>query len=230
VAGALAAGGWAALASKGAAARSASSPGPSCANCRQCWTLGRPYPAGMTISAGRWPVLLRRSGPGSGWATVCPGQTCCTGSVERAVPARQAAERDEAPITTWREDRRPVVKGQRRTMVGTLFLGRQGSALSGGSVPASRRPVVPRRRVRVVSSVSTAASYGDAWNVRGRSFSKDRTGFGEHHGSRPSTRGCAPRVRDLHHENDNIVAEAPAGEREGGETDGLRHGYRRQVE
>ena len=34
---------------------------------------------------------------------------------------------------------------------------------------------------------------------------------------------------NLHHESGNIVAEAPAGEREGSELDGLRHGLRRQV-
>jgi transposase len=31
------------------------------------------------------------------------------------VPARRAAERDEAAIATWREETWPVVKGRRRT-------------------------------------------------------------------------------------------------------------------
>jgi hypothetical protein len=31
------------------------------------------------------------------------------------VPARRAAERDEARIAAWREETWPVVKGQRRT-------------------------------------------------------------------------------------------------------------------
>jgi len=33
------------------------------------------------------------------------------------VPARRAAERDEARIAVWREETWPVVKGRRRTWV-----------------------------------------------------------------------------------------------------------------
>ena len=112
----LAAGGRAALASKGAGgARCKLTPaqlgeleavldaGPAaCGYADQCWTLARiaevvrrRFKVTYTL-AGLDPLLHR-----IGWSV--------------QVPARQAAERDEARITAWREETWPVVKGRRRT-------------------------------------------------------------------------------------------------------------------
>jgi transposase len=114
---ALAAGGRAALASKGAGGAKCkltaaqlreleavleAGPAASGWDEDQCWTLARI--AG--VIRGRFRVdytlagidlLLHRIG----WSV--------------QVPARRAAERDEARITAWREETWPVVKGQRRT-------------------------------------------------------------------------------------------------------------------
>jgi transposase len=113
---ALAAGGKAALASKGAGgARCKLSPaelreleavldtGPAAWGWQdQCWTLARigelvrdRFAIQYTLAG--LDVLLHRIG----WSV--------------QVPARRAAERDEAAITAWREETWPVIKGRRRT-------------------------------------------------------------------------------------------------------------------
>ncbi len=68
----------------------------------QCWTLARitevvrrRFRVEYTLAG--MDLLLHRSG----WSV--------------QVPARQAAERDEAAIAAWREETWPVVKGRRRT-------------------------------------------------------------------------------------------------------------------
>ena len=112
----LAAGGREALASKGAGgAKCKLSPaqlaeldavpeaGPAaCGYEDQCWTLARiaeevwqRFGAEYTLAG--TDVLLHRIG----WSV--------------QVPARRAAERDEAAIAAWREETWPVVKGRRRT-------------------------------------------------------------------------------------------------------------------
>ena len=113
---ALAAGGWAALASRGAGgARCKLTPaqvreleavldaGPAAWGWEdQCWTLARiaelvrcRFKVDYTLAG--LDVLLHRLG----WSV--------------QVPARRAAERDEAAIARWREETWPVVKGRRRT-------------------------------------------------------------------------------------------------------------------
>jgi putative transposase len=113
---ALAAGGREALASKGAGgARCKLSPvqvaeleavldaGPAaCGYEDQCWTLARiaelvwqRFRVEYTLAG--MDVLLHRLG----WSV--------------QVPARRAAERDEAAIAAWREETWPVIKGRRRT-------------------------------------------------------------------------------------------------------------------
>jgi transposase len=114
---ALAAGGRAALASRGAGgARCKLSPaqlreleavldaGPAVWGWDedQCWTLARIAEIvfrrfGTDYTLAGLDVLLHRIG----WSV--------------QVPARQAAERDEAAIARWREEIWPVVKGRRRT-------------------------------------------------------------------------------------------------------------------
>jgi putative transposase len=112
----LAAGGRAALASKGAGgAKCKLTPvqlgeleavldaGPAAAGyADQCWTLARiadqvwqRFGVGYTLAG--MDVLLHRLG----WSV--------------QVPARRAAERDEGKIARWREETWPVVKGRRRT-------------------------------------------------------------------------------------------------------------------
>ena len=112
---ALAAGGREALASKGAGgAKCKLSPaqlaeldavleaGPAaCGYADQCWTLARiadlvwqRFGAEYTLAG--MDVLLHRIG----WSV--------------QVPARRAAERDEAAIAAWREETWPVIKGRRR--------------------------------------------------------------------------------------------------------------------
>jgi transposase len=68
----------------------------------QCWTLARVtevirrrFKVGYTLAGA--DLLLHRIG----WSV--------------QVPARRAAERDEARIAAWREETWPVVKGRRRT-------------------------------------------------------------------------------------------------------------------
>jgi len=68
----------------------------------QCWTLARitevvraRFGAGYTLAG--MDLLLHRIG----WSV--------------QVPARRAAERDEARIAAWREETWPVIKGRRRT-------------------------------------------------------------------------------------------------------------------
>ena len=68
----------------------------------QCWTLARIAEVvrrrfGVTYALAGLDVLLHRIG----WSV--------------QVPARRAAERDEARIAVWREETWPVVKGRRRT-------------------------------------------------------------------------------------------------------------------
>jgi transposase len=70
----------------------------------QCWTLARIAEVvrrrfGVTYTLAGLDLLLHRIG----WSV--------------QVPARQAAERDEAAIAAWREETWPVVKGRRRTWV-----------------------------------------------------------------------------------------------------------------
>ena len=114
---ALAAGGRAALASKGAGgARCKLSPAQLCEleavldagpaawgwDEDQCWTLARiaelvrrRFGVGYTLAG--LDLLLHRIG----WSV--------------QVPARQAAERDEAAIERWKQVTWPVIKGRRRT-------------------------------------------------------------------------------------------------------------------
>ena len=115
---ALAAGGRAALASKGAGgAKCKLTPaqvaeleqildaGPAAAGyADQCWTLARIAEQarrrfGVEYTLAGMDVLLHRIG----WTV--------------QVPARRAAERDEARIAVWREETWPVVKGRRWTWV-----------------------------------------------------------------------------------------------------------------
>src|SRR5512135_1874531 len=68
----------------------------------QCWTLARIAELawrrfGVEYTLAGLDVLLHRLG----WSV--------------QVPARRAAERDEAAIAAWREETWPVVKGRRRT-------------------------------------------------------------------------------------------------------------------
>ena len=113
----LAAGGPAALASKGAGGarckltaaqlrelRTLLDAGPAAWGWDedQCWTLARigelirrQFSVEYTLAG--MDLLLHRIG----WSV--------------QVPARQAAERDEAQIARWREDTWPVIKGRRRT-------------------------------------------------------------------------------------------------------------------
>jgi transposase len=113
---ALAAGGRAALASRGAGgARCKLTPaevreleavldaGPAAAGyADQCWTLARIAGQvwrrfGVEYTLAGMAVLLHRLG----WSV--------------QVPARRAAERDEDQIARWREEAWPVIKAQRRT-------------------------------------------------------------------------------------------------------------------
>ena len=115
---ALAAGGRAALASKGAGGarcklsvaqvaelETVLDAGPAgCGYADQCWTLARISEQvwrrfGVEYTLAGMDVLLHRVG----WSV--------------QVPARRAAERDEAAIARWREVTWPVVKGRRRTWV-----------------------------------------------------------------------------------------------------------------
>jgi putative transposase len=113
---ALAAGGRAALASKGAGGtpckltpvqvrelEAVLDAGPAAAGyVDQCWTLARITDQvwrrfGVEYTLAGMDVLLHRLG----WSV--------------QVPARRAAERDEGTIARWREETWPVVKGRRRT-------------------------------------------------------------------------------------------------------------------
>ena len=113
---ALAAGGRAALASKGAGgAQCKLTPaqvagleamldaGPAAAGyADQCWTLARIAELarrrfGVTYTLAGLDLLLHRIG----WSV--------------QVPARQAAERDDAAVAAWKEADWPVIKGRRRT-------------------------------------------------------------------------------------------------------------------
>jgi transposase len=113
---ALAAGGRAALASRGAGGpRCKLTPdqvreleavldaGPAaCGHEDQCWTLARIADQvwrrfGVEYTLAGMDVLLHRIG----WSV--------------QIPARRAAERDEDQIARWREETWPVIKGRRRT-------------------------------------------------------------------------------------------------------------------
>ena len=114
---ALAAGGRAALASKGAGGarckmtaaqleelEAVLDAGPAASGWDedQCWTLARIAELiwrrlGVEYTLAGLDLLLHRLG----WSV--------------QVPARRAAERDEARIAAWREEAWPVVKGRRRT-------------------------------------------------------------------------------------------------------------------
>ena len=113
---ALASGGREALASKGAGGRSASCPRRSRPSWMRCWRQAR-RPAVMRTSAGRWPVSLRRCGSGSGVEYTLAGVDVLLHRIGWSVqvPARRAAERDEAAVARWREETWPVVKGRQRT-------------------------------------------------------------------------------------------------------------------
>lgn len=68
----------------------------------QCWTLARIAEVvrrrfGVDYTLAGLDVLLHRTG----WSV--------------QVPARQAAERDEAAIAGWRQEQWPIIKGRRRT-------------------------------------------------------------------------------------------------------------------
>ena len=68
----------------------------------QCWTLARITEVvrrrfGVDYTLAGMDLLLHRIG----WSV--------------QVPARRAAERDEARIAAWREETWPVIKGRRRT-------------------------------------------------------------------------------------------------------------------
>ena len=90
----------------------ASSPRPRCGSWRRCWTQARPRRAGRT-SAGRWPriaeVVRRRFGVDYTLAGLDLLLHRIGWSVQ--VPARQAAERDEAAIAAWREETWPLLDG-----------------------------------------------------------------------------------------------------------------------
>ena len=113
---ALAAGGRAALASRGAAGAKCKlsaaqvaeleavlDAGPAaCGYADQCWTLARVAEQawrrfGVEYTLAGMDVLLHRIG----WTV--------------QIPARRAAERDEDKIARWREDTWPVIKAPRRT-------------------------------------------------------------------------------------------------------------------
>jgi transposase len=113
---ALAAGGRAALVTKGAGGARCKltaaqvsvleevlDAGPAaCGYADQCWTLARIADQvwqrfGVEYTLAGMDVLLHRLG----WSV--------------QVPARRAAERDEETIAAWREETWPVVKGRRRT-------------------------------------------------------------------------------------------------------------------
>ena len=114
---ALAAGGRAALASKGAGGAKCKLTAPQLRELEtvldagpaawgwdedQCWTLARIAEFvrsrfGVDYTLAGLDLLLHRIG----WSV--------------QVPARRAAERDEARIAAWREETWPVVKGRRRT-------------------------------------------------------------------------------------------------------------------
>ena len=114
---ALAAGGREALATKGAGGAKCKLTPAQLAELEAALDAGRPCGAGMRTSAGPWPgsrswsarrfrveytlagmdVLLHRIG----WSV--------------QVPARRAAERDEAAIAAWRQETWPVIKGPSRT-------------------------------------------------------------------------------------------------------------------
>jgi transposase len=113
---ALAAGGREALASKGpggtkcrlspaqlAELEAVLDEGPAaCGYADQCWTLARITDLvwqrfGVEYTLAGVHVLLHRAG----WSV--------------QVPARRAAERDEAAVTAWKEETWPVIKGRSRT-------------------------------------------------------------------------------------------------------------------
>jgi transposase len=116
---ALAGGGRAALASKGAGGAKCKLSAPQLRELAtlldagpaawgwdedQCWTLARITEIvrrrfGVDYTLAGMDLLLHRIG----WSV--------------QVPARRAAERDEAAIAAWREETWPVVKGPRRTWV-----------------------------------------------------------------------------------------------------------------
>ena len=83
----------------------------------QCWTLARIAEVvrrrfGVDYTLAGMDLLLHRIG----WSV--------------QVPARQAAERDEAAIAAWREETWPVVKGRRRTWApGSVFEDESGQGL-----------------------------------------------------------------------------------------------------
>src|SRR6266700_6734761 len=103
----------------GQAVRAANLPLPGCVSWRWCWTLARPPGAGMRTSASPLAriagIVRRRFGAGYTLAGLDLLLHRIGWSVQ--VPARQAAERDEARIARWKEQTWPAVKGRRRTWV-----------------------------------------------------------------------------------------------------------------
>src|SRR5215469_525601 len=85
----------------------------------QCWTLARIAEIvrrrfGVAYTLAGLDLLLHRAG----WSV--------------QVPARQAAERDEEQIEAWRQHRWPVIKGRRRTWVpGCASSAPRGAVISG---------------------------------------------------------------------------------------------------
>jgi hypothetical protein len=88
------------------AARSASSARLSRASWRRCWTQAR-SPAGLRISAGRWPGSPSRSGSGLGWSTRRPGWMCCCTGSAGACRSRPAAPPSGTRIRSPGGGRRP---------------------------------------------------------------------------------------------------------------------------
>jgi transposase len=71
----------------------------------------------MRINAGRWPVLLEVIWDRFRVSYTLAGVDLLLHRIgwSAQVPARRAAERDEAKIAAWREETWPVVKGWWRT-------------------------------------------------------------------------------------------------------------------
>lgn len=97
----------------------------------QCWTLARIADVarrrfGVDYTLAGLDLLLHRIG----WSV--------------QIPARRAAERDEAAITTWREETWPVVKGRRRRGV-QVRTGQSVAEALEGHVQLSTGEKVPTR-------------------------------------------------------------------------------------
>ncbi len=105
---ALAAGGREGLASKGAGGAKCKLTEAQVAELEAVLEAGR-RPAGMRTSAGRWPGSPTRPGSGSGWSTPWRGVHVLLHRIGWSVqvPARRAAERDEAAVAAGKRRRGP---------------------------------------------------------------------------------------------------------------------------